>query len=605
MQNNSIEYQSAIRKNLLDLLMFSLYADARTIYREYVQNALDSINYAVKNNILAQAKDGVVNINIDDTHKIITIRDNGTGIDKNNAVQCLLDISGSKKDGITAAGQFGIGRLAGGGYCHKLVFKTSAKGEDVATIVTFDVDRIWQMVKEDPEDYLATFVVDTCTKKEQVPEEEAKHYFEVQLRDVKRDSAPILLKEDQVIAYLNEVAPVSYKPEFNNGLVYHSAEAAPEFKPLINEVEKVQVYVGSRPILKQYGLRINGTKDEIDRLEYFKIESPDYGLLGWGWFGLTLYTGQIINDNLACIRLRKHNIQIGNFDLLSGKPLWREERGNSYFYGELFVTHENIVPNAARDGLAPTPEKEALYAEITDYFKNLTAIYTKANQAKNAIGKIREGVKRINDSRNANDHVANDYIDNKGKAVYSKLVKNATFPPMQRMLDLYKDDYETACLEAQDAKANAITPASTTNPPSSPSHTSTSQSQPSQIEDTPVIVSEPETQFVTNNNAHSKPAQTASSSASTITGTTGQISSSIQQNTPPYRASQTPSTSVPKGINKNLLKALEGVVSADELWTLRRVFRILNMYCPDTEHDQHLIETLEREIIREFENDDF
>ena len=57
--------------------MFQLYSDERTIYREYVQNALDSINKAIDTRVLNQAKDGVVNIDIDVKHKVIRIKDNG------------------------------------------------------------------------------------------------------------------------------------------------------------------------------------------------------------------------------------------------------------------------------------------------------------------------------------------------------------------------------------------------------------------------------------------------------------------------------------------------------------------------------------------------
>ena len=59
------------------MLMFQLYSDERTIYREYVQNALDSINKAIETRVLDQPKDGVVTIDIDAKHKVIKIKDNG------------------------------------------------------------------------------------------------------------------------------------------------------------------------------------------------------------------------------------------------------------------------------------------------------------------------------------------------------------------------------------------------------------------------------------------------------------------------------------------------------------------------------------------------
>ena len=45
--DNSLSYNSEIKKGLINLLMFTLYSDEKTIYREYVQNALDSINKAI------------------------------------------------------------------------------------------------------------------------------------------------------------------------------------------------------------------------------------------------------------------------------------------------------------------------------------------------------------------------------------------------------------------------------------------------------------------------------------------------------------------------------------------------------------------------------
>ena len=50
---------SHIGKKLLDMLMFSMYPDAKIIYREYVQNAFDSINSAVEQKILNKTKDGI------------------------------------------------------------------------------------------------------------------------------------------------------------------------------------------------------------------------------------------------------------------------------------------------------------------------------------------------------------------------------------------------------------------------------------------------------------------------------------------------------------------------------------------------------------------
>ena len=591
---NNLTYTSEVKKGLIGLLMFTLYSDEKTIYREYVQNALDSINNAVDKRILARPKDGVVNIDIDARKKVIIIKDNGTGINAENAVRTLLDISASTKDGVTQAGQFGIGRLVGGGYCHELIFRTTAKGESVGTQIKFDVDKIWKMVKEDSTEYLATYVIDECTTKERFEAKEEEHYFEVILNGVKDDSAPALLNKEEIIEYLNSVAPVGYKPHFSNVLIYKSTVGNPEFKDLHEGLEKIQLFVGNTPIQKQYELSIKGTKDEINNLEYFKIEDEKFGVLGWGWFALTKYTIQIPKeDTLACIRLRKHNIQIGDYNQLSGSAYWREERSNSYFYGEFFVSHPNIVPNAARDGLAPTPETNALNVKLREYFESLKNLYTKANEAKKSIDKIKEGIERWKKTRDLNDYNAKDLVENKGVGKFEKLVKNATFGPTQRMLMLYRPAYEDAKKEAEETKKSLVPK---TEKPQIPVITSVEATEetPTSITEAPIIETENTISSQTEDKAHED--------TPTINSPLNPDVAEAGLSTPPVNIPLPPPTSTPLLGQQDIIAPLQALLDPSEVWTIRRVFRVLNTYCPQNEHDQKLIAEMEKLIVKEFSN---
>lgn len=579
---NNLTYSSEVRKGLIGLLMFTLYSDEKTIYREYVQNALDSINKAVAEGILSQAKDGVVNITIDDKAKRILIRDNGTGIEAENAVRVLLDISASSKDGIHQAGQFGIGRLVGGGYCHELRFRTSAKGEDVGTEIVFDVDRIWQMVKEDEEDYLATQVIDTCTRRMNFEESRDEHYFEVVLNDVKDDAATELLNTDKVAAYLNAVAPVGYKPEFNNALVYKSGKMYPEFEPLHRNLEKVQLFVGQTRIQKQYGLTVKGTKDKIDHLEYFKLEDEQFGMLGWGWFAMTMFTIQIPqSDELVGIRLRKHNIQIGDATQLSNTNYWKESRGNSYFYGEVFVTHPDIHPNGARDGLAPGPATTAFQNRLKEQFERLRELYTKANVAKKCIDKIKEGIKRI-ETTGKEDYKSRDLIDNNGTDKFKSLVAKASSPFMSKMLELYQPGFDEAAKKAKEVKKSvsaikpSVEPVSAVTPTVVSEDPVETKPQPSPTPDTPPYTIE------TTEPSDPTPAP------------------NIPETVPPLV--EQPVTPADLFGRKDKLAALEHRVDKSEIWVLRRVFKVMNKFCPPNEHDKQLIEEMQKMIVKEFED---
>lgn len=605
---NNLNYSSEVRKKILSMLMFQLYSDERTIYREYVQNALDSINKAIDTRVLDQAKDGVVNIDIDVKHKVIKIKDNGAGIKSANAVRTLLDISPSNKDGVSQAGMYGIGRLVGGGYCHELIFRTSARGEAIGTQITFDVDKIWQMVEKDEEDYLATYVINECTIRESIPAEESDHYFEVELKGVKDDAAPSLLDAETIINYLREVAPVEYKSEFKNTLMYKSIADNPEFKELHEGLEKVQVLVGETRIQKQYGLSIRGTKDKTNNLEYFKIEDRKYGLLGWGWYALTKYTIQIPKDDkLAGIRLRAHNIQIGDANLLSGTNYWKEDRSNSYFYGEFFVTHPHIRPNGARDGLVPTPESRSLENGLRTYFENLKTLYTKANEAKKSIDKIYDGIKRIDDHGGAIDYNAKDLINNRGIGKFEKLMKTSFgFEAIKRMLLLYQPQF----LEAKAKGEKKLRPTT----PTPQEHVSIKKENPTtasvdipmdnaEATTTPVVSSTPtetDIEFPSAIDNTTEPSQTI---ANPLEPVSVQEPATYQHEALISGQCIVTPTSTPLLGQQDIIAPLNNVLDPSEIWLLRRVFKVLNSFCPDNEHDQKLIAEMERLIVKEFNDE--
>ena len=56
-----------------------MYSDPKIIYREYIQNSVDSLENAVSQNIL-EPQNMRIDIVVDAEKSIISIRDNGTGI---------------------------------------------------------------------------------------------------------------------------------------------------------------------------------------------------------------------------------------------------------------------------------------------------------------------------------------------------------------------------------------------------------------------------------------------------------------------------------------------------------------------------------------------
>ena len=416
------EYKSKAGKKLLKMLMFSTYSDARMIYREYIQNACDSINEAVKLNILSQKKDGHISINIDYYNNRITIKDKGTGIKAEFAESTLIDIANSKKDGYTTAGYFGIGRFMGAGFCDKISFRTSYKGEPIGTEIVFDNQMTNRIIEDEEDGRSATEVIDAITTTTQFEEQADEHYFIVTLHGINA-SYPVLLDENEIATYLQQVVPIDYKMSFRNNLIRPNIPN--NYAALFSDLDIYQVslndIIDMRKTYRQ-AVKVKSGEDDIKKLHFFKLEDDNFGLLAWGWYGIAALEGEIKDDDVnRGIRLRIHNIMIGNHDRLN--PYFKQPRGNNYFVGEIHVVHRNIIPNTDRSNLAPSPEAARLELKFTEYFTNLTQIYNLANDVKNTLKKISEAEVKIKQAKEEENELDIDVIKQELDNAQTKLQK--------------------------------------------------------------------------------------------------------------------------------------------------------------------------------------
>lgn len=395
-------HNTVVGKDILEMLMFSLYPEAETIYREYLQNACDSINEAVEIGLLDRSEDGHVFINIDKYHQKVTITDKGTGIPAHEAEARLKDIAaGYKKHKESAAGFYGIGRLVGAGYCKVLSFKTSAFGENVASEIVFDVEKIRKILNDDENNFSASEVIDSVTTfNNTIPELESEHYFIVTLTDILPEYSE-LLDEELICKYLVQVAPVSFLPEFKNNLITPNITGENEkYSQYYRQLNSIHVSLNNTvDIKKQYSLTIDGTNDEIDSLRFFSLGDSQYGDLAWGWYAITPFD-KAIPDTDPCtnkpvltrgIRLRVHNIQIGNENFFDGTTYFRQARSNKYFNGEIHVINAKIKPTTDRSDLAPSKEALKLKELISGFFNSeLQKVYQTANKVKKELERVME-----------------------------------------------------------------------------------------------------------------------------------------------------------------------------------------------------------------------
>ncbi len=397
-----------VGKNILDNLTTGMYKDSRVIYREYVQNACDQIDKAIEEGLLGE-KEGLVDIFIDASKRYVSVRDNATGVQAEAFQSDLGDIANSNKERGKNKGFRGIGRLCGIGYCKKLKFTTSYKGENIKSIMICDAKRMREMLIE-KQKYSLDDIWDTNISYSVEEEDTDKHYFEVELFDIKNESND-LLDEARIREYLSFVAPVPYKNTF-----FLRNQIYDYLRKNNRTIDEYCVQVNGAQVFKEYTTNlkeISGTNlknyDEISKLEFHDFTDDNGNLIAWMWVGLSRFEKQIPKINLMRgLRLRSSNIQLGNDDILT--DLFKEPRGNYYFVGEVFAVDEDLIPNSQRDYFNENVSRVVFEDKLREYFYDvLHKLYYDANRIKNAYKRQEEYLTKVAEFKKKSD--GNGFVD--------------------------------------------------------------------------------------------------------------------------------------------------------------------------------------------------
>ena len=385
-----------VGKNILDNLTTGMYSDSKVIYREYIQNACDQIDLAIKLGILS-AGEGLVDIFTESKRRYISIKDNATGVKAKDFVEDVGDIANSNKEIGRNKGFRGIGRLCGLAYCKTLRFSTSYLGENVKSIMTCNAQKMRAMLVENKK-YTLDEIWDAIISYSTEPEVESEHYFEVELFDINKENTD-LLNEAKVREYLSFVVPVPYKNTFilRNQIYNHA-------KLIGYIIDEYCVRVNGSQIFKEYTTKIKEQSgasiknyDEITRLEFKDFRDSSGSLIAWMWVGLSRFEKQIPSVNhMRGLRVRSANIQLGDDDVL--QPLFKESRGNYYFVGEVFAASRNLIPNSQRDYFNENETRVLFEDLLREYFYDvLHKIYYEANRVKNDFKRQEEYLSKVDE----------------------------------------------------------------------------------------------------------------------------------------------------------------------------------------------------------------
>ena len=353
-----------IGKHTLESLTSGMYSDSYVVFREYIQNSVDSIDEAVRLGVLTPG---------------------GLGIPSTDVEKALISIGNSKKSSESSRGFRGIGRLAALSYCQHLTFSTSFKGETVATQIVIDASKLSEVLADDSQDDVTVIdVLESVYAVTTFAEREDVHYFTVQMDGVDVNSK--LLSLSDVEDYLTQNAPVPYRPDFIWG------------KEIVKRLRKEGLEIGAYNVSLEYGTKVTpiykpykdefvvdkgkNLTDTVQDITILKIPNDSNNITAIGWLAKTSYMGSIYDKAVKGIRLRKGNILVGDHQTLN--IVFKDARFNGWSIGEIFAIDKLLIPNARRDNFEKNPAYFALFEQLMTIAAGITKDIRAASLKRNA-----------------------------------------------------------------------------------------------------------------------------------------------------------------------------------------------------------------------------
>ena len=370
-QWQTLASEIVIGKDILELLSSSMYVDPMTIYREYVQNAADSIDEAKAESVLGPSEAGKVTVSIDVSARNVKISDNGMGIAHGEFAERLTAFGASKKRGRRARGFRGVGRLAGIGYCQELFFRSRIPGEAKVSEIRWDCRKLKAILRSSEEHPDLRSAVNQVVEIRSIPAVGVpERFFEVELRGIVRHRNDQLLSATAINSYLAQVAPVPFRDDFpfRDRILRHIGSDV--------RLGDLHILVGeeSAPVVRPHGetLQIGvGVFDRFSEVELLNIEGIDGETACLGWVLHHGYTGALPTAcSVRGLRVRCGNIQIGDDRMF--EELFPEARFNAWSVGELHIIDSRIIPNGRRDHFEQSVHFHNLLTHLTPVAREIT-----------------------------------------------------------------------------------------------------------------------------------------------------------------------------------------------------------------------------------------
>lgn len=384
--------------DVLHLITKGMYTSPLAMYREYLQNAADSIGGD------PNGHKGHVEIDLNPSARRVSIRDYGPGLSRSQAERELIPVARSRKKRGVDRGFRGIGRLAGLAFADSVAFRTrSTAGEPVTEIVWDGTAlRAGSLQKEKTDLLIQNSVKLSALDGEGWPD----RFFEVEVGNVARHAAGLILNRDAVRGYVGEVCPVPlssafpYSEQLSCLLSSHGALSA---LTVVFTRDNTQF---TRPFCDAIALS-DDRSENFKSCDTFTLPNTEgSGVAAVGWLAHSSYTGMIPKHlRIRGLRAREGNIQVGDERVFD--HLFDEDRFNRWCVGEVHIVDPRILPNGRRDYFEPGPHLRNLENHLSAVAKGIIRRCRNSASSRNQARKV---VAELHQIRSAYDLASTGYI---------------------------------------------------------------------------------------------------------------------------------------------------------------------------------------------------
>jgi molecular chaperone HtpG len=377
-----IPVRGTLGAQLLEVVTAGMYSDPRMILREYIQNAVDSLDLAEEKGVIGSTE-GIVDIRLEGQARTITIEDNGLGVPLDELSERLGSLGRSEKEGMRCRGFRGIGRLGGLAYCDEIRFETRADRDRKIGIVTWDGVATRELIRETRgRGRLADIVQRVASTYARRPSSaDPSRFFRVTLSKVRPFHSDDLMNLHRVRDYLSQVAPVPFDRER-----FRFADAIDERLNDLPGYRSYEIRVNDRRICRPYSdqIPVNDARTErIQAVEQMDFEGADGRLMGRGWYAITDLCAAFPPSLIARgIRMRQGNIGVGEESFL--EHCFTERRFAAWHIGEIHVD-TGIRPNARRDGFEHSADYERFLEQARVLGTHLSALCRRSSKNRSMV----------------------------------------------------------------------------------------------------------------------------------------------------------------------------------------------------------------------------